>query len=77
MPLIEVAEFFHALGKWFVIEFVPKSDSQVQKLLTSRVDIFNEYTLEGFENFFKQKFEIHEKISIEGSERFLYLMECK
>ena len=75
VPLIEVAEFFHGLGKWLVIEFVPKSDSQVQKLLASRVDIFNEYTLEGFEYYFKQKFEIHEKISIKGSERYLYLMK--
>ena len=77
VPLIEIAEFFHGLGKWLAIEFVPKSDSQVQKLLASRLDIFDEYTVEGFERYFAERFTIREKAAIAGSERFLYLMERK
>lgn len=75
VPLSEIAEFFHELGKWLVIEFVPKSDSQVKKLLASRLDIFDEYTVEGFEQSFIRIFNIKEKIQISGTERFLYLLE--
>ncbi len=32
VPLERVAEFFQRAGRWLVIEFVPKSDSQVQRL---------------------------------------------
>ena len=42
--LSQLADFFAETGKWLVIEFVPKSDSQVKKLLASREDIFPDYT---------------------------------
>jgi len=77
VPLSEIAEFFHGLGKWLVIEFVPKSDSQVKKLLVSRLDIFDQYMIEDFEEIFSRGFFIREKVAIEGSERQLYLMERK
>lgn len=77
VPLSQIAEFFHGLGKWLVIEFVPKEDSQAQKLLAAREDIFNEYTMDEFENVFDAKFFIREKLAIPGSNRFLYLMEGK
>jgi hypothetical protein len=60
-----------------VIEFVPKSDSQVRKLLASREDIFPNYTREGFESSFKEKFRIHDVIDLRESERVLYLLETK
>lgn len=75
VPLLQVAEFFQRAGKWLVIEFVPKTDSQVQKLLVSREDIFPHYTREGFEANFEQKFAIRESIPLRESERVLYLME--
>lgn len=77
VPLFQVAEFFHGLGKWLVIEFVPKSDSQTQKLLASREDIFDEYTVDGFERCFGGYFDLREKCEVAGSERVLYLLECK
>jgi hypothetical protein len=75
VPLPQIADFFADAGKWLVIEFVPKSDSQVQKLLSSRVDIFPNYTRESFEAAFAERFSIREKAAVEESERFLYLME--
>jgi hypothetical protein len=75
VPLPQLADFFTKLGKWLVIEFVPKSDSQVQKLFVSREDIFPNYTREGFEAAFKQKFKICEAVNVHESERVLYLME--
>ena len=74
VPLLQVADFFASVGKWLVIEFVPKSDSQVQKLLVSREDIFPNYTREGFEAAFQQRFKIMEAINVRESERVLYLM---
>jgi len=77
VPLPQLADFFADAGKWLVIEFVPKSDSQVQKLLATRKDIFTDYTRESFEEAFSERFSICEKVPIEESERFLYLMEKK
>ncbi|HSM72097.1 MAG TPA: class I SAM-dependent methyltransferase, partial [Anaerolineales bacterium] len=77
VPLPQIADFFADAGKWLVIEFVPKSDSQVQKLLISRKDIFPNYTRESFEEAFAEKFAIREKTAVEDSERYLYLMEKK
>ncbi|MBN2118748.1 MAG: class I SAM-dependent methyltransferase [Anaerolineales bacterium] len=75
VPLPQLADFLAKWGKWLVIEFVPKSDSQVQKLLVSRDDIFPTYTREGFESAFRQRFNIREAVPVQESERMLYLME--
>ena len=77
VPLPQLADFFADAGRWLVIEFVPKSDSQVQKLLSSRKDIFPNYIRESFEDAFAKHFDIREKVAVEESERFLYLMEKK
>jgi hypothetical protein len=77
VPLPRLAEFLAQTCKWLVIEFVPKSDSQVQKLLASREDIFPNYTREGFEAAFKEKFTIHVVEAVLESERHLYLMETR
>lgn len=77
VPLMYLADLFYDLGHWLVIEFIPKSDSQVQRLLHNRLDIFSHYTYDGFEQRFKERFIVHEKISIRDSERYLYLMKRK
>ncbi|HVF26539.1 MAG TPA: hypothetical protein VNA23_11650, partial [Anaerolineales bacterium] len=76
-PLPQLAEFFAQTGKWLVIEFVPKQDSQVKKLLASREDIFPTYTRDGFESAFKEKFIVREAVNVRESDRVLYLMETK
>ena len=77
LPLERVAEFFAACGEWLIIEFVPKSDSQVQKLLRSREDIFSEYTRAGFESAFGQWYGIQSSSAVLDSDRWLYLMKRK
>jgi ribosomal protein L11 methylase PrmA len=77
VPLPQLAGFLAKMCKWLVIEFVPKSDSQVQKLLASREDIFPNYTREGFEAAFKEKFTVHTVEAVRESERHLYLMEVR
>lgn len=70
-----VASFFAKLGNWAIVEFVPKEDSQVQRLLSTRKDIFENYTENGFESCFKKYFSISQKKSIEKSKRILYLLK--
>ena len=76
-PLDSIAEFLSELCGFLIIEFVPKSDSQVRRLLATRKDIFPEYTRSGFEKAFEQYFVIEEVEPIEGSERLLYLLRSK
>jgi hypothetical protein len=73
VPLETVAEFLATAGKYAIVEFVPKSDSQVKRLLATRKDIFDKYTEAGFEDAFSGLFEIVEKEPIPGSQRTLYL----
>ena len=75
VPLERLADFFAQTGRWLVIEFVPKDDSQVQRLLAARKDIFTGYTPGDFERIFAGKFTIHQRAAIQDSQRILYLME--
>jgi ribosomal protein L11 methylase PrmA len=74
VPLAQVARYFRSLGEWLIIEFVPKSDSQVQRLLASREDIFTDYTVAGFETAFRHYFEFVRSVPVPDSERTLYLL---
>ncbi len=77
VPLSSVAQYFASAGYWAIVEFVPKGDSQVKRLLATRKDIFDDYTEEGFEEAFTGYFTIEEKAHIPGSERTLYLFKRK
>ena len=74
VPLGHVAQFLRTNSAWLIIEFVPKTDSQVQRLLASREDIFTEYSRENFETEFESFFEIVRSAPVPDSERTLYLM---
>jgi ribosomal protein L11 methylase PrmA len=77
VPLDRLASFLARAGRWLIVEFVPKSDSQVQRLLATREDVFPRYTPEGFEDAFRNRFKIVRAEPIEGSERTLYLMRAR
>ena len=74
LPLERVASFLARLGNSLIVEFVPKSDSQVQRLLRDRPDIFPDYTREKFEAAFRSHFRIERTAPVADSERTLYLM---
>jgi hypothetical protein len=76
LPLDSVARYFSRLGRRLIIEFVPKSDSQVQQLLASREDIFDSYHESGFEEAFSTFFRIVRRQLVADSDRTLYLMEA-
>ena len=73
----DIFSWFSKLGEYLIIEFVPKEDSQVQKLLKTRKDIFDWYDIEHFEASILKYFEIIKKDKIKNSERTIYLMRRK
>lgn len=74
LPLDKIAEFFAKTCKSLIIEFVPRGDSQVQRMLSTREDIFADYSQEKFETTFREYFAIQEFVNIQGTERSVYLM---
>lgn len=74
LPLDRIASYLARLGRALIIEFVPKSDAQVGRLLLSRPDIFPNYTREEFERTFARYFTIDATSRVEESERWLYSM---
>ncbi|HMK07520.1 MAG TPA: methyltransferase domain-containing protein, partial [Anaerolineales bacterium] len=75
VPLPHLAGFFAAIGGWLIVEFIPKTDSQVRRLLAAREDIFTDYHPEGFEAAFGPAFSLRRREAIPESERTLYLWE--
>jgi ribosomal protein L11 methylase PrmA len=77
VPMRKLAAFFATIAKHIIIEFIPKEDSQVIKLLSTREDIFPEYERQHFERDFGDYFSIQKSTNIDGSARTLYLMSRK
>lgn len=74
VPLDSLAAYFHDMSPQLAVEYIPKQDSQVQRLLATREDIFPQYTQRGFEKAFEAFFVIDETIPIQDSQRILYRM---
>ena len=77
VALARTAEQFARIADFLIIEFVPKSDSQVKILLSTREDIFPDYRRDAFEEEYAQFFDIVRSVELEGTERTLYLMRKK
>jgi ribosomal protein L11 methylase PrmA len=77
VPLPSVAAFFRRVCRHLIVEFVPKEDLQVQRMLAAREDIFDSYTLEHFERAFSEQFRIVRAEPIPGTVRTLYLMSAR
>jgi hypothetical protein len=75
VPFESLARFLTRLGRWLIIEFVPKEDPQAQKLLVWREDIFGDYARETFETVFGRHYRIRESLEVTATGRRLYLME--
>jgi hypothetical protein len=76
LPLGHVADYLREVSPNLIIEFVPKSDSQVQRMLATREDIFADYHQEGFEAAFGARFEIRDSVKLRDTERTLYLLSA-
>lgn len=77
LPLYKIASYLKTLCKYLIIEFVPKNDSNAERLLIFREDIFPDYSIENFTKEFKKFFNIKSFQKIRGCGRVLFLMERK
>ncbi len=79
VPLGRVAASLRRTCRTLIIEFVPKGDSQVRRLLAGRLDVFDGYTPEGFESAFVEHFAIERSEPIAAGEggRTLHLMRAR
>ena len=75
LPFAILADFFQKICSYLIIEFIPKEDSNVKKLLATRKDIFPNYDQVRFEKEFKNFFNIINRQKIKNSQRTLYLMK--
>ena len=75
VPLANIASLFADITTWLIIEFGPKEDSQVERLLATREDIFPDYNRTGFEQAFTVFFDIEKATDVPDSDRYLYLMK--
>ena len=71
VPLDKVAVMFRKLSDKAIVEFVPKEDSQVKRLLSSREDIFPDYDLGHCIEAFGKHYPHCEQIPIAGTCRTL------
>lgn len=76
IPLVRLGSFFASCSRKLLIEFVPKTDPMVKKLLLNRSDIFTDYSQMEFEKSFGQHFRLVQKWSLPESARLLYYFEC-
>lgn len=77
LPFNDLVSTLSSICSWLAVEFVPKSDPQVARLLSTRDDIFPDYTQQTFENEFRRQFTIMSSVGIRDSERMMYLMRRK
>ncbi len=74
IPLDRVAAYFASIAAGLVIEFVPKDDPMVGKLLATREDVFPDYTVEGFRAAFGIHYDIAGEATVTGTTRVLFRM---
>ncbi len=72
LPLDQLVSWLVPLAPHGVIEFVPKSDPQTQRLLRLREDIFGDYTQETFEALLRREAKIVATEIVSESGRVLY-----
>jgi SAM-dependent methyltransferase len=74
VPLPMVLNLFADLAPSAIVEFVPKEDPMVRRLLAARRDVFADYDLDGFRAAAATRFEIVREAPIEDSVRVLFLL---
>jgi hypothetical protein len=74
VPFERLAAFFASVARALIIEFVPKEDSQVQRMLETREDVFDGYTQDAFEGAFGRQFFLEQAVPVRESRRTIYVM---
>jgi len=77
VPFSLIARMFSQVARNLIVEFIPRGDSQIDKLLSTRKDVFIEYHEDQFRDAFGAYFEIVKAEPIPGTKRTLYAMSRK
>jgi hypothetical protein len=77
VPLERIAQWLSRLSRAAVVEYVPKDDPQVRRLLRSREDVFPGYHERAFEEAFSSCFALGGKEPLPLSGRVLYLWRAR
>ena len=72
VPLPLISGYLARLAPELIIEFVPKEDPMVRRLLATRRDVFPDYSLDGFRRAFATDFETVMEAPIPSSQRVLF-----
>ncbi|HWC29179.1 MAG TPA: methyltransferase [Dehalococcoidia bacterium] len=72
VPFSLIASWLASIAPSGIVEFVPKDDPMVKRLLLTKKDVYPNYTQEHFEACLKEHFAINERASIPESKRVLY-----
>lgn len=75
VPLEQVVSWIVSIAPRGIIEFVPKSDPTVQRMLALREDIFVDYSADYFLSVLKSKAKIKESRTVSSSGRTLFWFE--
>jgi ribosomal protein L11 methylase PrmA len=75
VPFDRIADLFARLAPNLVVEWVPKSDAMVRRLLATREDVFPDYTLDAFLAALGRHFELRADEPIAASERRLLRLQ--
>jgi ribosomal protein L11 methylase PrmA len=75
IPLPQVIDWLLDMAPRGVIEFVPRNDAMVQRLLQNREDLFDDYTGEAFEALLGSRARIIKTATVSASGRTLYWFE--
>jgi hypothetical protein len=73
VPLPMFAALLADLAPAAVVEFVPKDDPMVRRLLAARRDVFPDYSLDAFRRAVRTRFDVEAESPIEDSGRTLFL----
>lgn len=73
-PIAYIARFFAGSAPAALVEFIPRDDSQIQRLLRSRPDIYQDWTLDQVVAAFQKYYQSCEIMPIRDSGRSLLLL---
>ncbi|MEX2111442.1 MAG: class I SAM-dependent methyltransferase [Gemmatimonadaceae bacterium] len=76
VPFTTLASYLSRLARQVIIEWVPKDDVQVRRLLASRKDVFTGYHEDGFVAAMRTFFRIDERVAVGSTGRVMYLMSA-
>jgi SAM-dependent methyltransferase len=74
VPLPMICRWLGETAPAGIVEFVPKIDPMVQRLLATRKDVYGDYTQERFEGALEAHFRVGERATLPESNRILYAL---